>query len=127
GWLLLSRAGKELPVTCTEVFVRFRRPPAVYSPTPPPPNYLRFRISPGRADRPGRDGQGSRGGDGGHGGRVAGDPPSRQGGDGRLRAAPRGSHEGGAALPHRLQGLPPPTGTRTEASPCALSSPAAEP
>jgi glucose-6-phosphate 1-dehydrogenase len=40
------RAGKELPVTCTEVLVRFRRPPAVYSPTPPPPNYLRFRISP---------------------------------------------------------------------------------
>jgi glucose-6-phosphate 1-dehydrogenase len=28
------------------VFVQFRRPPAVYSPTPPPPNYLRFRISP---------------------------------------------------------------------------------
>jgi glucose-6-phosphate 1-dehydrogenase len=40
------RAGKELPVTCTEVFVQLRRPPAVYSPTPPPPNYLRFRISP---------------------------------------------------------------------------------
>src|SRR5262249_21509340 len=40
------RAGKELPVTCTEVLVRFRRPPAVYSSTPPPPNYLRFRISP---------------------------------------------------------------------------------
>ena len=40
------RAGKELPVTCTEVLVQFRRPPAVYSPTPPPPNYLRFRISP---------------------------------------------------------------------------------
>jgi glucose-6-phosphate 1-dehydrogenase len=40
------RAGKELPVTCTEVFVQFRRPPPVYSPTPPPPNYLRFRISP---------------------------------------------------------------------------------
>jgi glucose-6-phosphate 1-dehydrogenase len=40
------RAGKELPVTCTEVFVRFRPPPAVYSPTPPPANYLRFRISP---------------------------------------------------------------------------------
>lgn len=40
------RAGKELPVTCTEVFAQFRRPPAVYSPTPPPPNYLRFRISP---------------------------------------------------------------------------------
>jgi glucose-6-phosphate 1-dehydrogenase len=40
------RAGKELPVTCTEVIGRLRQPPAVYSPTPPPPNYLRFRISP---------------------------------------------------------------------------------
>jgi glucose-6-phosphate 1-dehydrogenase len=40
------RAGKELPVTCTEVLIQFRRPPAVYAPTPPPPNYLRFRISP---------------------------------------------------------------------------------
>jgi glucose-6-phosphate 1-dehydrogenase len=40
------RAGKELPVTCTEVLVQFRRPPAVYTPTSPPPNYLRFRISP---------------------------------------------------------------------------------
>jgi glucose-6-phosphate 1-dehydrogenase len=35
-----------LPVTCTEVHVQFRQPPAVYSQTPPPPNYLRFRISP---------------------------------------------------------------------------------
>jgi len=40
------RAGKELPVTCTEVIAQLRRPPAVYSATPPPPNYLRFRISP---------------------------------------------------------------------------------
>jgi glucose-6-phosphate 1-dehydrogenase len=40
------RAGKELPVTCTEVIVQLRRPPAVYSATPPPPNYLRFRLSP---------------------------------------------------------------------------------
>jgi glucose-6-phosphate 1-dehydrogenase len=40
------RAGKELPVTCTEVLVKFRQPPAVYSPTSPPPNYLRLRISP---------------------------------------------------------------------------------
>jgi glucose-6-phosphate 1-dehydrogenase len=39
------RAGKELPVTCTEALVRFREPPEVYSMTPPP-NYLRFRISP---------------------------------------------------------------------------------
>jgi glucose-6-phosphate 1-dehydrogenase len=39
------RAGKELPVTCTEVFVQFRTPPAVFSQATPP-NYLRFRISP---------------------------------------------------------------------------------
>jgi len=39
------RAGKQLPVTCTEVLVQFRQPPEVYGPTPPP-NYLRFRISP---------------------------------------------------------------------------------
>src|SRR5271167_1316053 len=32
------RAGKELPVTCTEVLVQFRRPPAVYSASPPPAN-----------------------------------------------------------------------------------------
>jgi len=40
------RAGKCLPVTCTEVFVKLRRPPAVYSEQPPPPNYFRFRINP---------------------------------------------------------------------------------
>jgi glucose-6-phosphate 1-dehydrogenase len=40
------RAGKEMPVSCTEVFVKFRRPPAIYASSPPPPNYLRFRIGP---------------------------------------------------------------------------------
>jgi glucose-6-phosphate 1-dehydrogenase len=40
------RAGKELPVTCTEVLVRFRQPPPLYAPTAPPANGLRFRISP---------------------------------------------------------------------------------
>jgi glucose-6-phosphate 1-dehydrogenase len=39
------RAGKCLPVTCTEVVVRFRQPPPVYEASPPP-NFLRFRISP---------------------------------------------------------------------------------
>jgi glucose-6-phosphate 1-dehydrogenase len=39
------RSGKCLPVTCTEVIVRFRRPPPVYEESPPP-NFLRFRISP---------------------------------------------------------------------------------
>ncbi len=40
------RTGKCLPVTCTEVMVRFRRPPAVYTANPLPGNYFRFRISP---------------------------------------------------------------------------------
>jgi glucose-6-phosphate 1-dehydrogenase len=40
------RAGKCLPVTVTEVVARLRRPPSIYSATPPPRNYVRFRISP---------------------------------------------------------------------------------
>ena len=40
------RAGKCLPVTCTEIIVRLRRPPAVFSTCCPAPNYFRFRISP---------------------------------------------------------------------------------
>jgi glucose-6-phosphate 1-dehydrogenase len=40
------RTGKNLPVTCTEVFVKFRRVPAIYSDQPPPPNYFRFRLNP---------------------------------------------------------------------------------
>jgi glucose-6-phosphate 1-dehydrogenase len=39
------RAGKSLPVTCTEVVARLRRPPALF-PGRPNSNYLRFRISP---------------------------------------------------------------------------------
>ncbi len=40
------RTGKSLPVTCTEVVVRLRRPPTVFPTSSPSPNYLRFRISP---------------------------------------------------------------------------------
>jgi len=40
------RAGKALPVTCTEVFVKLRRPPDLYTQADMPPNYYRFRISP---------------------------------------------------------------------------------
>jgi len=40
------RAGKCLPVTCTEIIVRLRRPPNVFPTCCPPPNYFRFRISP---------------------------------------------------------------------------------
>jgi glucose-6-phosphate 1-dehydrogenase len=40
------RAGKSLPVTCTEVLVLLRRPPIVFPSCSPAPNYFRFRISP---------------------------------------------------------------------------------
>ena len=41
------RAGKCLPVTCTELLIRLRRPPAVFASSGPiAPNHVRFRISP---------------------------------------------------------------------------------
>jgi glucose-6-phosphate 1-dehydrogenase len=40
------RAGKCLPVTDTEVLVRLRQPPSVFSELPPPANYFRFRVTP---------------------------------------------------------------------------------
>src|SRR6266404_3017754 len=40
------RAGKCLPVTCTEVVIRLRKPPAIIPGTKLTSNYLRFRISP---------------------------------------------------------------------------------
>ncbi len=40
------RAGKNLPVTCTEVFARFRKPPTVIPDSALLSNHLRFRISP---------------------------------------------------------------------------------
>jgi glucose-6-phosphate 1-dehydrogenase len=40
------RAGKQMPVTCTEVLVRLRRPPHVYNSEALEPNYIRLRISP---------------------------------------------------------------------------------
>ena len=40
------RAGKNLPVTCTEVLGRFRKPPTVIRESALSQNYLRFRISP---------------------------------------------------------------------------------
>jgi glucose-6-phosphate 1-dehydrogenase len=40
------RAGKSLPVTCTEIVVRMRRPPTVFPTCSPAQNYFRFRISP---------------------------------------------------------------------------------
>ncbi len=46
GVPIYVRAGKCLPVTCTEVFVTLKRPPAIYAKSAPPPNYVRFRLSP---------------------------------------------------------------------------------
>jgi glucose-6-phosphate 1-dehydrogenase len=40
------RAGKSLPVTCTEVIVRLREAPRIFPHCVATPNYLRFRINP---------------------------------------------------------------------------------
>ena len=40
------RAGKSLPVTCTEIIGRFRKPPSVIRPGALRENYLRLRLSP---------------------------------------------------------------------------------
>jgi glucose-6-phosphate 1-dehydrogenase len=40
------RAGKSLPVTCTEVNVHLRRAPRIFPRASGDPNYFRFRISP---------------------------------------------------------------------------------
>jgi glucose-6-phosphate 1-dehydrogenase len=40
------RAGKCLPVTATEVLVKLRQPPAVFTGMAPPANYFRFRVTP---------------------------------------------------------------------------------
>ncbi len=40
------RAGKSLPVTCTEVLVQLHQPPTMYQGIDLKPNYCRFRISP---------------------------------------------------------------------------------
>ena len=40
------RAGKQLPIACTEILVRLRRPPNVYRADGLPSNHIRIRISP---------------------------------------------------------------------------------
>lgn len=40
------RAGKNLPVTCTELMIRLRRPPRIFPADAIKPNHFRFRISP---------------------------------------------------------------------------------
>jgi glucose-6-phosphate 1-dehydrogenase len=43
------RAGKQMPVTCTEILVRLRRPPDVYRSETSEQNHIRMRISPDMA------------------------------------------------------------------------------
>jgi len=40
------RAGKSMPVTATEVYVKLRQPPAIFGDNPPEHNYFRFRVTP---------------------------------------------------------------------------------
>jgi glucose-6-phosphate 1-dehydrogenase len=40
------RAGKSLPVTCTEVMLRMKHPPAIFKACVTAPNHFRFRVSP---------------------------------------------------------------------------------
>jgi glucose-6-phosphate 1-dehydrogenase len=46
GVPVFIRAGKCLPVTCTEVLIRLRRPPSLFASPPSAPNHYRLRISP---------------------------------------------------------------------------------
>ena len=99
------RAGKCLPVTCTEVVVRLRQPPTMYdgfdlqAELLPLPHQPRHRPSPSARTvmAPGR-------GDGGAVRRDGGEPASRRGRDGRLRA-PAGRRHGGGRHPVRPRGL----------------------
>lgn len=49
GVPVFIRAGKCLPVSCTEAVIRLHRPPSVYAGVEPTPNYLRLRFSPDAA------------------------------------------------------------------------------
>jgi glucose-6-phosphate 1-dehydrogenase len=46
GVPIYIRAGKYLPVTCTELLIRLRRPPRLFPSAPSVPNHFRFRINP---------------------------------------------------------------------------------
>src|SRR6202044_2418661 len=45
GVPIYIRAGKCLPVTCTELLIRLRRPPRIFPADGLKPNHFRFRIS----------------------------------------------------------------------------------
>ena len=84
GVPIFIRAGKCLPVTCTEATVWFRRPPAIFAATPPPPNYLRFRVSPNVTIALGAMGKEAGGGNGRRAGGIGGRSPPKRRGNGCL-------------------------------------------
>ncbi len=46
GVPIYIRSGKCLPITCTEIFARFRKPPTVIKESELSPNHMRMRVSP---------------------------------------------------------------------------------
>ena len=72
------RAGKCLPVTCTEIVVRLRQPPTMYEGFDLKPNYCRLRISPDITIAIGANVMAPGTGDGQRARGDAGEPPSRR-------------------------------------------------
>jgi len=92
------RAGKSLPVTCTEIVIRLRRPPTVFQGFQLESNYCRFRISPEGHARHRRERDHAGGGDGQPDHGNGGDPTPSRGRHGRVRAGPRDAMQGDATL-----------------------------
>lgn len=46
GVPFVIRTGKSLATTETQIVAKLRRPPAIFANEPPPPNYMRFQVSP---------------------------------------------------------------------------------
>jgi glucose-6-phosphate 1-dehydrogenase len=98
------RAGKNLPVSCTEVVVRLRRPPLLFPLLHGPGQLLPLPNRPRHDHRPWGHGNGPSREDVRAGGGTAGETPSHGGRDGRLRTAAR-RRDGGRRLLLRPRGL----------------------
>ena len=92
------RAGKCLPVTCTEILVRLRRPPTEYPRTGLASEPPALPDQPRGHDRARHERHGARGGDGRSGRRDGREPPRRRRGDGCVRARARRRDGGDATL-----------------------------
>ncbi len=98
------RAGKCLPVTCTEVVVRLRKPPTMFEGFDLKPNYTRFRISPEVTIAIGANVLAEQETGSPHRG-DGGDPAAASRRHGRVRARAGGRHARGrdAVRPRRLR------------------------